>query len=127
MKLKKFSLSLGTQVFRSFSEEARVRIIHLLLVEKELTITDLVSILDFTQTKTSRHIAYLKNSGLIASKNLDQWVFYSIKEEVTEIVSKMIIFLEKDIQLIKDFELCNIMNSNRVLSIHKAKAKELKY
>jgi ArsR family transcriptional regulator, arsenate/arsenite/antimonite-responsive transcriptional repressor len=90
LKLKKFSLSLGTQVFRSFSEEARVRIIHLLLVEKELTITDLVSILDFTQTKTSRHIAYLKNSGLIASKNLDQWVFYSIKEEVTEIVWKRI-------------------------------------
>ncbi|MDH5610114.1 MAG: metalloregulator ArsR/SmtB family transcription factor, partial [Cyclobacteriaceae bacterium] len=86
MRLKNFSLTIGTQIFKAFSEESRARIIHLLFQYKELTITDLESILDFTQTKTSRHISYLKNSGLLNIRKQDQWVFYSIKEEVSDIV-----------------------------------------
>ena len=126
MKLKKFSLVIGTQVFKSFSEESRVRIIQLLLEAKNLTISDLVSILDFTQTKTSRHVAYLKNAGLVKSHKLDQWVVYSLKEEVIEIVSKMMVFLQKDPQLLRDLELFAIMDSNRELAAHKVKAKELR-
>ncbi len=126
MKLKKFSLLIGTQIFKSFSEEARVRIIQLLLEAKDLTISDLVLILDFTQTKTSRHVAYLKNTGLVKSKKLDQWVFYSLKEEVIEIVSKMLIFLQKDPQLLKDLEVYVIMDSNRELAMHKVRTKELR-
>ena len=126
MKLKKFSLLIGTQIFKSFSEEARVRIIQLLLEAKDLTISDLVLILDFTQTKTSRHVAYLKNTGLVKSKKLDQCVFYSLKEEVIEIVSKRLIFLQKDPQLLKDLEVYFIMDSNRELAMHKVKIKELR-
>ena len=126
MKLKNFSLLIGVQIFKSFSEEARVRIIQLLLEAKNLTISDLVLILEFTQTKTSRHVAYLKNAGLVKSQKLDQWVVYSLKEEVIEIVSKMLVFLQKDPQLLKDLEVYNIMASNRELAIHKANNKELK-
>ena len=89
MKLKKFSLLIGTQIFKSFSEEARVRIIQLLLEAKDLTISDLVLILDFTQTKTSRHVAYLKNTGLVKSKKLDHSLEKLYKHyQNSEIVAK---------------------------------------
>jgi ArsR family transcriptional regulator len=124
VKLKNFSLNLGTQVFKAFSDEARVRIIHLLLLKEELTISDLERILDFTQTKTSRHISYLKNSGLLNIRKQDQWVFYSIKEEVLNIVTQMIQFLEKDARLQKDLELYTILNSNRELANNKLASKD---
>jgi len=124
VRLKNFSLTLGTQIFKSFSEESRVRIVHLLLAQGEMTISDLEAVLDFTQTKTSRHMVFLKNNGLVNARKKDQWVFYSIKDEVYDLVSRMIEFLQKDSVLQKDLETFKIMNSNRVLAINKLAAKD---
>lgn len=123
MRLKNFSLTYGTQIFRSFADEARVRIIHLLYKNDELSISDLESILDFTQTKTSRHIGYLRNSGLVGATKRDQWVFYSIKDEVYDMVSQIFDFLNKDVTLQRDQEIYQVMNSNRELAINKLAAK----
>lgn len=123
MRLKNFSLTIGTQIFKAFSDESRARILHLLYHHKELTISDLENILDFTQTKTSRHVSYLRNSGLLNIRKQDQWVFYSLKEEVGELVSKMIEFVMKDPQLIKDLETHQVMDSNRELAANKLAAK----
>jgi ArsR family transcriptional regulator len=127
VRLKNFSLTIGTQIFKAFSDESRARIIHLLFQQKELTISDLESVLDFTQTKTSRHITYLKNSGLLNTRKQDQWVFYSIRDEVHDIVSQMISFLQKDTQLIQDLEALRIMDSNRELATNKLAAKDYRY
>ncbi len=124
MRLKNFSLTFGTQVFKSFADESRVRIIHLLQSAEELSISDLEAILDFTQTKTSRHITYLKNSGLLSFRKQDQWVLYSIKEEVSYLVADMIGFLNKDIILTKDLQTFNTMLTNRELSRNKIASKD---
>ncbi len=124
MRLKNFSLTIGTQIFKAFSDESRARIIHLLYHHKELTISDLENILDFTQTKTSRHMGYLRNSGLLNVRKQDQWVFYSLKEEVSEIVNQMIQFLMKDPQLLRDLEIHDVMDSNRELASNKIAAKD---
>ncbi|MFT6855528.1 MAG: ArsR family transcriptional regulator [Cyclobacteriaceae bacterium] len=123
MRLKNFSLTYGTQIFKSFADESRVRIIHLLYNNEELSISDLESILDFTQTKTSRHISYLKNSGLVNASKKDQWVLYSLKDEVYDMVAQIFNFLQKDAQLTKDLEVCKVMNSNRELASNKLVAK----
>ncbi|RED93622.1 ArsR/SmtB family transcription factor [Marinoscillum furvescens] len=123
MRLKNFSLTYGTQIFKAFGDESRVRIIHLLFKNDELAVSDLEAILDFTQTKTSRHIGYLKNSGLVNATKKDQWVFYSIKEEAYDMVAQIFEFLNKDVQLQNDQEVYNVMNSNRELAINKLAAK----
>lgn len=91
----------------------------LLANEKELCISDIEHILDFTQTKTSRHVAYLKNAGLLSQRKKDQWVFYQIKEEVLGMVEQIFKFLSSDIQLQNDLETMNILKSNRELSVNK--------
>ncbi|MEM6829570.1 MAG: metalloregulator ArsR/SmtB family transcription factor [Bacteroidota bacterium] len=123
MRLKNFNLTYGTQIFKSFSDDSRTRIMHLLYKKEELCITDLEMILDFTQTKTSRHITYLKNAGLVSSRKLDQWVFYSIKEEGYDMVSQIFNFLERDPQLQKDLEIYETLNANRALAKNKIEAK----
>lgn len=116
MRLKNFSLTFGSQIFKSVSEEARIRILHLLYRNGELTISDLEHILEFTQTKTSRHVTYLKNSGIISARKIDQWVFYSIREEVEEIIHQIFQFLVKDGTLQKDQETFEVLLSNRELA-----------
>ena len=48
MRLKKFNIEYGKTVFKSFSDESRIRILNILSNRKEATITDLEIILNFT-------------------------------------------------------------------------------
>lgn len=125
MRLKNFSLSFGSQVFKSVSDESRVRILHLLYRNGELTISDIEHILEFTQTKTSRHITYLKNSGMVSARKVDQWVFYNIREEVEELTNRVLEFLVKDAVLQKDQETYEVLNSNRELAKSRLQNKQL--
>lgn len=88
-----------------------------------MCISDLEQILDFTQTKTSRHLIYLKNSGILNIRKQDQWVFYYLKEEVYDITSQIFQFLQKDQILKNDFEIYRTMLSNRALAQHKLQTK----
>jgi ArsR family transcriptional regulator len=125
MRLKNFTLGFGSQLFKAFADESRVRILFLLHHYPELCISDLEHILDFTQTKTSRHLTYLKNSGLVGTRKQDQWVFYQIKEEVKDFVSQIFKYLHKDPALINDLDISKVLESNRELAIHKIRGKPL--
>ncbi|MEX2567319.1 MAG: metalloregulator ArsR/SmtB family transcription factor [Cyclobacteriaceae bacterium] len=119
MRLKNISLNYGMRVFKALSEEPRVRVLHLLLLNRELSISDLELILEFTQTKTSRHLTYLKNAGLVGSRKIDQWTFYYILDEANEIIQQIFKFIQKDPNLIHDQEIYHILLSNRELAINK--------
>lgn len=124
MRLKNFSISFGSQIFRALSEEPRVRILHLLFKKNELSISDLEQILDFTQAKTSRHLSYLRNSGIVNTRKEDQWVFYSLKEEVTDMIRQIMEYLNRDQVLLKDLENYDTLYSNRELAVYKKDQKK---
>ena len=119
MRLKHFNLQLGTQILKSFSDESRIRIMHLLFKNKEMCISDIEMVLDFTQTKTSRHLIYLKNAGLVSFRRVDQWTYYSIKEEVADFVEYLYTYLDRDAQLQKDLETYKVLYKNDQLAICK--------
>ena len=81
-----------------------------------MCITDLERILDFTQSKTSRHILYLKNSGILNTRKINQWSFYQIKDEVLDLIRQIIQFVSKDPELLKDQDTYKTMESNRELA-----------
>ena len=118
MRLKHFNLQIGSQLMKALGEESRLRILNLLMHQGSMATTDLEFILDFTQTKTSRHIAYLKNAGILSARKKDQWVLYSIKEEVIDIISQILSFVEKDSQLIQDISIYKTLYSNRELAVN---------
>lgn len=84
-----------------------------------MCISDLENILGFTQAKTSRHLIYLKNSGILTFRRYNHWVFYQVKDEVQEIIKQITQFLNKDPQLQHDQELYETLFSNRELAINK--------
>ncbi len=125
MRLKNFNLSFGVQVFKSLSDESRIRILHLLIHNRELCISDLEQILGFTQTKTSRHLTYLRNAGIVQARKIDQWVFYAIKEEGHDILSQIFNYLKKDTLLNEDLETYRALDSNRELAVNRIDARRL--
>lgn len=77
-------------ILKALSDETRLRIINL-LYEKELCVCDVVETLKITQTKASRHLAYLKNAGLVADRKQAQWVYYStIIGEETRFIDNLV-------------------------------------
>jgi ArsR family transcriptional regulator len=119
MRLKNFNLALGTQIFKACADESRLRILHLIFRNGEMCISDLEQILGFTQAKTSRHLIYLKNSGILSFRRHNHWVFYQVKDEVMDMLNQIFQFLRKDQQLQADQQVYNTMFSNRELAINK--------
>lgn len=91
----------------------------------EMCISDLERILDFTQAKTSRHLIYLKNSGILTTRKINQWVFYQIKEEVADILKQMLDFIRRDQALQHDQQIFQTLFTNRELALNKHKIRPL--
>ncbi len=124
MRLKSFNLTLGSQIFKACADESRLRILHLIFENGEMCITDLEKILDFTQAKTSRHMIYLKNAGIVSHRRYNNWVFYQLKDEVGEIIKQIFQFLRKDTQLQHDQHIYQTLFTNRELAVNKLQIQE---
>jgi ArsR family transcriptional regulator, arsenate/arsenite/antimonite-responsive transcriptional repressor len=70
-------------MFRAFSDPTRLRILHLLL-DGELCVGDLVKILKVPQPTASRHLAYLRRTGLVATRKNGLWNYYTLQPAKTE-------------------------------------------
>ncbi len=71
-------------LFNGLADEARLRILNLLFESGELCVCDIEATLGFTQTKVSRHMAYLKRAGLVRDRRQGRWILYSIAAPTSE-------------------------------------------
>ncbi len=71
------------QIFKALSDETRLRILSL-LARGELCVCDLMAILDLPQSTVSRHLAYLRNAGLVEDRRQGVWMFYRLAREEGE-------------------------------------------
>jgi len=64
-------------VFRALSDSTRLRILNL-LKGGELCVCDLVDILEVPQPTASRHLAYLRKTGLVLTRKEGHWNYYRL-------------------------------------------------
>jgi len=81
MKLTYKKLS---RIFKSLSDETRLKVVALLIKRKRLCECDIVKALGITQTKASRHLRYLLNAGLVTDLRAGRWVHYKIDLDRSE-------------------------------------------
>jgi ArsR family transcriptional regulator len=67
-----------TQLLKALSDPSRLRIMHLLMDVQELCVCDIEAVLNCTQTKVSRHLAYLRKAGLVTDRRSGLWIIYSL-------------------------------------------------
>jgi ArsR family transcriptional regulator len=65
-------------VFKALADETRLEILALLASHGELCVCDLQQVLGIIQSKTSRHLQYLKHAGLLTNRRAGLWVHYRI-------------------------------------------------
>lgn len=71
-----------TQLFSALSDETRLRCLALLLRGGELCVCDLTAVLELSQPKVSRHLAYLRALDLVADRRAGQWIHYRLPREL---------------------------------------------
>ena len=81
MKIEEIS-----QVFKALSDTTRLQIVYLLIDKESMCVCDIVDKLQLTQSTTSRHLAYLKNSNLVSAQRKGVWMHYSLQKEALEFV-----------------------------------------
>ncbi len=67
------------RVFKALGDVTRLRIVNLLL-HGELCVCDIQYVLDSRQPNVSRHLTYLKNSGLVLDRREGPRMYYRIAE-----------------------------------------------
>ncbi len=73
-----------SQFFKCLSDETRLRCICLLQKEGKLCVCELTTALALSQPKISRHLASLRQCGLLQDSREGQWVYYQINPQLAE-------------------------------------------
>lgn len=68
--------------YKSLAEETRLKSLLLLVSKGELCVCDLMSSLDLSQPKVSRHLAELRKNGLVTDQRRGKWVYYRLNDEL---------------------------------------------
>lgn len=66
------------QFYKCLADETRLRCLLLIHLESELCVCELTEALAETQPKVSRHLAKLRQCGLLMDRRQGQWIFYRI-------------------------------------------------
>ena len=71
-----------SDIFKALADETRLQMLTLVLERGELCVCDFVGALNITQSKASRHLRYLYNSGLLVDRRSGVWIHYQISPDL---------------------------------------------
>jgi ArsR family transcriptional regulator len=72
----------GDSFFRMLGDLTRLRVLALLSREGELCVCELTHALDEIQPKISRHLALLREAGVVLDRRQGQWIYYRLNPEL---------------------------------------------
>lgn len=100
------------EFLKALSDETRLRIMALLF-QKGMCVCEICDVIGESQPKVSRHLAKLRDAGLVRDERQSQWVFYYLNidnKTASEIMSTIIRnivehpILNEDMQKLKEKE-----------------------
>lgn len=91
-------------LFKCLSDNTRLRCVTLLQQEGRLCVCELTAALDLSQPKISRHLAFLRQSGLLLDSREGQWVYYQISQDLPAWVFPILEYTLAAVQLELQFQ-----------------------
>jgi ArsR family transcriptional regulator, arsenate/arsenite/antimonite-responsive transcriptional repressor len=64
-------------LFLALGDKTRLRILNLIRGD-EVAVTYFTEVLSESQPKISRHLAYLRNAGVVSTRRDGKWIYYKI-------------------------------------------------
>ena len=100
--------------FKCLADETRLMCLLLMDAKDELCVCDLTQALKASQPKVSRHLANLRNCGVVSSRKQDQWVYYCIHPELDNWAKQVVVqareanadFMETCLQRLEQYKSC---------------------
>lgn len=78
------------QFFQLLSDETRLRCLLLMQQQGELCVCELTHALAMIQPKISRHLATLREAGVVVDRRQGQWIYYRLHPELTDWAKEVI-------------------------------------
>lgn len=92
--------------FAVLSDPIRLRLMALMQREGELCVCEMTQALDIPQPKASKHLAVLRQAGLVRMRRNAQWVLYALEpgtgDWLVDVLGATLRELERDRQLAED-------------------------
>lgn len=109
------------QFFKCLSDETRLRCVTILQKEGKLCVCELTTALALSQPKISRHLAQLRQYGLLLDSREGQWVYYQINPKLPQwafpLVEKALAAVEQGDQFKNDLERLHNMASRSEMAL----------
>jgi ArsR family transcriptional regulator len=90
------------QLFKGLADVTRLRILNLLL-HGELCVCDIQYVLDSAQPNISRHLMYMKNSGLVLDRREGQRIYYKLVQPTEGARRQLFAYLRASFSEIGEF------------------------
>ena len=74
-------------LFLALADKTRLRLLNLMR-EDEVCVCFFTEVLGDSQPKISRHLAYLRNAGLVSARRDGKWMHYSLQRMLKSLPSK---------------------------------------
>lgn len=115
-----FAVELET-LFMALADKTRLRLLNL-MSDGEVSVGDFTEALGDSQPKISRHLAYLRSSGLVNTRRDGKWIHYSIRwpqdDGLFRIVKRTIEAMENSHEMLADKALfIDVRNRHETLDL----------
>ncbi len=91
----------------ALADKTRLRLLNLMR-EDEICVCFFSEVLEESQPKVSRHLAYLRNAGIVEARRDGKWMHYRIikpeNDFATQVLEDILQWLESQTQMQKDYE-----------------------
>lgn len=98
--------------FTALADRTRRRLLNLMR-EHEICVCFFTEVLDVSQPKISRHLAYLRNAGIVSARRDGKWMYYRIVEPedfyAAQILQDTLDWLKSQERMQKDYEKLNMI------------------
>jgi len=92
-------------LFRALADRTRLRLLNLMR-DQEVCVCFFVQVLQATQPKISRHLAYLRRAGIVAARRQATWMHYRIvvprDARAARILKEVLASLSEDREMQRD-------------------------
>jgi ArsR family transcriptional regulator, arsenate/arsenite/antimonite-responsive transcriptional repressor len=77
------------QLFKALADPTRLRILSL-IADREICVCYFVEILQMSQPKISRHLAYLRKAGIATARRDGKWIHYRLAIPVDQVAANIL-------------------------------------
>lgn len=84
--------------YKCLSEDTRLKCLLLITLKGELCVCDLISALQLSQPKVSRHLAELRKCEILSDNRRGKWVFYQLNQALPKWALEVLALTTKDNQ-----------------------------